>query len=148
MPTMGHILRTGNVFAVQKDQTVFDAVRLMTKENIGAIAVLEGTRLVGIFSERDVVSRVISREMDPRATSVESVMTRDLVVADVSESQESCLRKMKAANCRHLPVVSGESLVGIISLRDLLQVELTEKDEKLEYLTSYLFHIPPGTAPQ
>ena len=70
-------------------------------------------------------------------------MTKDLVVADAGESEESCLRKMKAANCRHLPVISGETLVGVVSLRDLLQIELTERDEKLEFLNSYLFHLPP-----
>jgi predicted transcriptional regulator len=71
-------------------------------------------------------------------------MTKDIVVAETTEDEESCLRKMKAANCRHLPVVFGDSLVGLLSLRDLLQVELSERDEKLEVLNNYLFHLPPG----
>jgi CBS domain-containing protein len=115
----------------------------MADKNIGAVAVLEGTRLVGIFSERDVITRVMARELSPTATPVEKVMTKDLIVAAGNETEESCLRKMKAANCRHLPVVDGGLLVGLISLRDLLQVELSERDEKLEFLTSYLFHLPP-----
>ena len=117
----------------------------MAEKSVGALAVLEGTRLVGIFSERDVITRVISKDIDPRSTRVEEVMTTDLIVAQANESEDACLRKMKGANCRHLPIVSGEILVGIISLRDLLQVELTEREEKLEFLNSYLFHLPPGS---
>jgi signal-transduction protein with cAMP-binding, CBS, and nucleotidyltransferase domain len=94
-------------------------------------------------SERDVIQRVVADKLDPGTIQVEEIMTRELVVADASETEESCLRKMKAAHCRHLPVVSGETLVGILSLRDLLQVELTEREEKLEFLTSYMFHLPP-----
>jgi CBS domain-containing protein len=117
----------------------------MAEKNVGAIAILRGTRLVGIFSERDVITRVITKDLDPKTISVEQVMTKDLVVAEEDENDETCLRKMKAANCRHLPVVSGDQLVGVISLRDLLQVELTERDEKLQFLTGYLFNVPPET---
>jgi CBS domain-containing protein len=115
----------------------------MAEKNVGAIAVLDGSRLVGIFSERDVITRVVAKSLDPRTTPVDQVMTKNLIVAEAEENEESCLRKMKAANCRHLPVVSGGNVIGMISLRDLLQVELSERDEKLEYLTSYLFHLSP-----
>ena len=143
MTTIGSLIESRPVFAVQRTTPVFDAVRYMAEKNIGAIAVLEGSRLVGIFSERDVITRVVRKELDVKKTSVEQVMTKDIVVADVDESEESCLRKMKAANCRHLPVVKGERLMGLLSLRDLLQIELTARDEKLDYLTSYLFHLSP-----
>ena len=143
MTSIGSLLGERPVYSIQLDATVLDAALCMAERNIGAIPVLEETRLVGILSERDVIQRVIARKLDPGALRVEEIMTRELVVAEASENEESCLRKMKAANCRHLPVVSGESLVGIISLRDLLQVELTEREEKIEFLTSYLFHLPP-----
>jgi CBS domain-containing protein len=143
MTTIGSIIGSRPVFAVQRTAVVLDAVRYMAEKNIGAIAVLEGSRLVGIFSERDVITRVVAKLLDPKTIMVDQVMTKELVVAEAEESEESCLRKMKAASCRHLPVVSGENLIGMISLRDLLQVELSERDEKLEYLTSYLFHLSP-----
>ncbi|MBI1803031.1 MAG: CBS domain-containing protein [Ignavibacteriae bacterium] len=143
MTTIGSLVQNRPVFAVQRTDSVFDTARYMADKNVGAIAVLDGTRLVGIFSERDLITRVIARELDPKKTTVAQVMTKDLVVADATESEESCLKKMKAANCRHLPVISGETLVGLLSLRDLLLVELTERDEKLEFLNSYLFHVPP-----
>jgi CBS domain-containing protein len=144
MTMIGKFITGRPVFAVQQTATVLDAVRYMAEKNVGAVAVLEGQRLVGIFSERDVITRVIARDLSPKNIVIEQVMTKDIVVAETTEDEESCLRKMKAANCRHLPVVFGDSLVGLLSLRDLLQVELSERDEKLEVLNNYLFHLPPG----
>ena len=144
MTTAGKLIEDRPVFAVQQTASVFDAAAYMAEKNVGAIAVLDGNRLVGILSERDVITRVVAKGLQPAEIPVARVMTRDLVVAETGESKESCLRKMKAANCRHLPIVGGEELLGVISLRDLLQVELTDRDEKLEVLNNYLFHLPPG----
>ncbi len=143
MPTVGSLVQSRPVYAVQRGATVLEAIRYMADKNIGAVAVLDGTRLVGIFSERDLITRVVAKELNPKATTVDRVMTSDLVVAGGGEMEETCLRRMLAANCRHLPVVEGGALVGLLALRDLLQVELNERDEKLEFLTGYLFHVPP-----
>lgn len=143
MTTIGSLIQNRPVFSVRHDATVFEATKYMAEKNVGAVAVYDGTRLVGIFSERDVTTRVVARGLDPGTVLVEQAMTKDLVVAEAGESEESCLRKMKAANCRHLPVVSGERLLGLISLRDLLQLGLTERDENIEFLHSYLFHLSP-----
>jgi CBS domain-containing protein len=132
------------LFTVEKNATVQAAAEYMAHHNIGAVPVLDGSRLVGIFTERDVITRVIAKGLDPRTTSVSSVMTSNLVVAGSDESYDSCLRKMKQANCRHLPIVEGETLVAVISLRDLLLVDISEKDDKLEFLNAYMFHVPPG----
>ena len=141
MATIGSLVRDRPLFSVGQQTKVLEAARYMADKNVGALAVVDGTRLVGIFSERDVIKRVIAKQLDPQSVAVEEVMTRDLVVADVAESEDDCLRKMKAAGCRHLPVVSGDRLVGMISLRDLLQVGLIEREEKLEYLTSHMFNV-------
>jgi len=143
MTTIGSLVRDRPVFSVRHDSTILEAAKYMAERNAGAVAVYDGTRLVGIFSERDIITRVIARGLDPSVVRVEQAMTKDLVVADAGESEESCLRKMKAANCRHLPVVSGEQFLGLISLRDLLQLGLSERDEKIEFLHSYLFHLSP-----
>ncbi len=138
------MLKDRQVFTVSKDATVQHAVEHMARNNIGAVTVMDGTRLVGIFSERDVINRVMAKHLNAAMASVSSVMTSNLVVASSDETPVSCLKKMKAANCRHLPVVEGDKLVGVISLRDLLQVELSEKDSELQFLTDYMFHVPPG----
>jgi CBS domain-containing protein len=132
------------VYTVDKSVSVQAVVEYMAQKNIGAVSVMDGDRLAGIFSERDVINRVVSKGLNPGAVTVSSVMTTDLVVASADETYESCLRKMKQASCRHLPVVEGDKLVGFISLRDLLQVDISEKDNTIQFLNNYMFHIPAG----
>jgi predicted transcriptional regulator len=73
-------------------------------------------------------------------------MTTKIVVASADESYESCLAKMQKAHCRHMPIVAGEQLIGFVSLRDLLMMDLDEKERNLEYLQSYIYTVPPGAA--
>jgi CBS domain-containing protein len=141
--TAGTIVQGKPVFTIQRTATIYDTALYLDEKNIGAVAVLDGTKLVGILSERDIIKRVLVKNLDPKRVRVDEVMTKELVVAAADENEESCLKKMKAANCRHLPIVSGETLVGVVSLRDVLQIELSERDEKLDFLTNYLFHLPP-----
>ncbi len=136
------------LYVVQQHVTVEEAARFMAEKNIGALPVLEGNRLVGIVSERDVITRVVAQSKDPAKPPVREVMSTDLLVASPDEPYESCLRKMKQANIRHLPVIEEDKLVGVISLRDLLRVDLDEKDEQIEFLHRYLFTVPPGVAKQ
>jgi CBS domain-containing protein len=134
------------LYTIGKEKTVAEAAKFMSEKNVGAVPVVEENRLVGIFSERDVLTRVISKGIDPQAATVADVMTTKIVVAEANEQYESCLRKMQQAHCRHLPIVSGDHLLGMVSLRDLLMVELDEKERSLEYLQSYIYTIPPGAA--
>ena len=140
------IMRQVFLFMVQRDATVAEAVRAMTAHNVGIVNVLDGDRLVGVFSERDVVCRVVDRGLDPTRTPVGDVMTTALVVADADEDYQSAMRKMDQSNIRHLPVVSDGRLVSMISIRDLLRVHLEAKEEEIHYLHEYLYHIPPAAA--
>ena len=145
MKPISEIINQRPLFSVNRDQTVAEVVRFMAEKNIGAVPVLNNNRLVGVFSERDVIRRVIARGLDAASVSVADVMTTTIVVAESDESYESCLKKMKQAHCRHLPVVKGDQLLGIVSLRDLLMIDLDEKERHLEYLHSYIYTVPPGT---
>ena len=144
MSTIGSLVADRDVYTLSAEQTVRDAARYMTERRVGAASVLEGTRLVGILSERDIMSRVVAPGADPEATRVADVMTRDLVVADAADSHEEGLRKMKQAGCRHLPVVDSGRLLGMVAQRDLLQVDLTAKDEEIRWLNAYIHFIPPA----
>lgn len=144
MTSIKQLLENRPLFAVGKDTSVQAAAEYMAQNNIGAVPVMDGRRLVGIFSERDVINRVVAKRLPPESTPVAEVMTTNIVVAESDETYEDCLWKMKQANCRHLPVVEGETLLGVISLRDLLQVDITEKDDKIEFLNNYMFHVPAG----
>jgi len=146
MKPISEIISDRSLFSVSRDMTVSEAARFMAEKNVGAIPVVEGNRLVGIFSERDVITRVITKGLDPKTTSIEDVMTTKIVVANADESYESCLKKMQQAHCRHMPIVSGEQLIGFVSLRDLLMMDLDEKERNLEYLQSYIYTVPPGAA--
>lgn len=146
MKSISEIVKERPLYAIEKNKSVADAAGLMAEKNVGALPVVDGQSLVGIFSERDIVKRVIALGKDPSTTPIQEVMTTKIVVAEAHESYESCLSKMQKAHCRHLPVVSEEQLIGMVSLRDLLQIDLDEKERNLEYLESYIYTIPPGVA--
>ena len=137
MSTLGELCRR-DVYFVRAGQTVLEACRYMTERNIGAVAVLEGERLVGIFSERDVLNRVIAKGLDPAATPLTEVMTPNPVVVDIGAPIQDCLQIMRQANCRHLPVVSEGRLAGMVSLRDALEVDLDETTHEIKQMRAYI----------
>lgn len=145
MKPISEIVRERPLFFIDRDSTVADTVRYMAEHDIGAVPVMNNSRLVGVFSERDVIKRVMARGIDPASIVVGDVMTTKVVVAESDEGYDSCLKKMKQAHCRHLPVVKGDRLLGFVSLRDLLMIDLDEKEQNLEYLHSYIYTVPPGT---
>jgi CBS domain-containing protein len=146
MKKLREIMREGFLFAVRKDATVTEAVRTMAENNVGIVAVLEGDRLIGVFSERDAVRRVIDKGLDPAVTQIEQVMTHDLLVADEQEDYQTALRTMNQANIRHLPVVRGHQVVSMLSIRDLMRVDMARMGEELRFLHEYLYTVPPDIA--
>ena len=143
MKKLRDIMRYGFLFTVQRVTTVSDAVRAMAAHNVGIVSVLEGDKLVGVFSERDVVRRVVDRGLDPARTPVGDVMTTELVVADADEDYQSAMRKMDQANIRHLLVVSEGRILSMISIRDLMRVHMDAQGEEIRYLREYLYQVPP-----
>ncbi len=144
MKKLRDIMRQGFLFTIQRGATVAEAVRTMAANNVGIVAVLDGDRLVGVFSERDVVRKVVARSLDPARTPVADVMTARLVVADADEDYQSAMSKMDQANIRHLPVVSGERLLSMLSIRDLMRIAIEDRGAEIEYLKEYLYQVPPG----
>lgn len=143
MKKIRDIMRYGFLFTVQRATMVADAVRMMAAHNVGIVSVLEGDKLVGVFSERDVVRRVVDRGVDPARTPVGDVMTTELVVADADEDYQSAMRKMDQANIRHLLVVSEGRILSMISIRDLMRVHRDDQGEEIRYLREYLYQVPP-----
>ena len=139
MKKLREIMRHGFLFTVQRNAMVAEATRMMAANNVGIVAVLDGDRLAGVFSERDVVRKVVDRGLDPAGTPVADVMTSRLVVADADEDYQSAMHKMDQANIRHLPVVSGDRLLSMLSIRDLMRVALEDRGAEIEYLKEYLY---------
>ena len=119
-----------------------EAARLMAARQIGALPILDGDRLAGIITERDILARIVAADLDPAVTPVAHVMSTELLVADIGESCEVCLHRMQQAHVRHLIVLARGKLAGIVSLRDLLRVDVDEKDEAITMLNAYLHYIP------
>ena len=123
-------------------ENVREVARRMSDRNIGAVAVLENDRLVGVFSERDVMSRVVAMGLNPDDTAIESVMTREIVVGDPDDNLDQALQKMHAVGSRHLPIVSEGKLVGMISLRDLLEVDDADQRQQATFLRELVTYSP------
>ena len=120
---------------VAPSESVRDVAKRMAEKNIGAVPVLDEGKLVGMFTERDLMTRVVAKDRDPAKTNVAAVMTRQIVAADPTESVHECIQKMQSLSCRHLPVVDEGKLIAMISLRDLLQVEAEEEKHKVDFLS-------------
>ena len=146
MKKLREIMRAGFLFVVQRGATVREAVQVMTANNVGIVLVLEGERLVGVFSERDVVRRVVDRGLDPDRTPVGDVMTAQIIAGDPDEDYQSAMRKMDQANIRHLLVVEGAQMLSMISIRDLIRVDMQDKGEEIRYLREYLYQVPAEPA--
>jgi len=139
MAAVSELLRDRSVtYHVQPEQTVCDAVHLMVQNNVGAVAVVRSAELVGIFSERDLMRRVVAENRDPRRTSIAEVMTVDLMVVSPDEDVESCLALMNQRGFRHLPVCEGRILKGLLSLRDVLAHKMVEKDGEVRMMRAYI----------
>ena len=121
---IGEIVRHRTLVSVGPDISVRDAARLMAGEKIGAVPVVKAGRLVGIFTERDALVRVLARSLDPDATLVRDVMTADPITIDVRRPFKHALQMMVDGGFRHVPVVEGGSVVGVVSARDALGREL------------------------
>jgi CBS domain-containing protein len=135
MRQIGELITGRPLYHAEATETVRDVVRRMAGWNVGAIAILDSGKLAGVFSERDLMTRVVAAGLDPETTAVGSVMTRDLIVGDPGEEVPSALAKMHSVNCRHLPVVQSGSLVGMISLRDLMQVDGDTTRQRANFLS-------------
>ena len=142
MRQIGEIIEGHPLFHVPPTASVRDVARTMSDRNIGAIAVLDSGKLVGIFSERDVLTRIVAEGRNPDDTRVDSVMTKDIVVAAPGDDINDALQKMHERSCRHLPVVQGGTLVGMISIRDLLQVDDDDNRAKATFLRDLVTYSP------
>jgi CBS domain-containing protein len=138
MATIRDLISNRTIHFVQPNQTVFDAASYMVERNVGAVPVLDDTKLVGIFSERDIMRRVVTEGRNPVTTRIAEVMTTDLRTVDPGASSEEAMCMMQSHGVRHLPVCEGRTLVGFLSLRDLLRCQMDEKSGEAEMMRAYI----------
>jgi CBS domain-containing protein len=132
------LISNQETFRADAKQTVLEVAKDMVARNIGAVPVLHDGLLLGIFSERDLMSRVVAEGRDPRTTRVEEVMTEDPLTVSPTESVENCMLLMRRHGFRHLPICEGKRLLGVVSLRDILLHDLNEKDHEVRMMRAYI----------
>ena len=139
-PRVSALIRTGGVVVyTSPDTTVAEAVHEMSKKKVGSILVLEdGERLAGIFTERDLLERVVARDLDPKTTRIGDVMTTNVIRVSAATPRSEALQIMNSNHIRHIPISDGEQVLGVISLRDILRFENAEKEFEIEQLRQYL----------
>ena len=138
MATIRDLLINRTIHYVQPDQTVFEAAKYMVGCKVGAVPVLDGTTLVGIFSERDIMSKVVTQRLDPLTTHIGEVMSTEIRSLAPESSCEDAMVMMQTHGIRHLPVGDGRTLVGFLSLRDLLRHTLDEKSGEADMMRAYI----------
>jgi CBS domain-containing protein len=126
MSTLRELIKDRRVYSINAGQTVLEAARFMMEHNIGALPVLRDGELAGIFSERDIMNRVVAVGRTPGTTAVSEVMTANPRAVPVDETVEECLFIMSEFGFRHLPIVEGKQLKGLVSLRDILMRRAAE----------------------
>jgi len=120
------------------DQTVAEAVETMCERHVGAVLIGDRARLLGIFSERDLLRRVIWKQRRLDQTPLREVMTENPITAAPSDDRMSAIRKMQAHGCRHLPIVDGSEIADTVSIRDLLFDEIKERETEIAELKRYI----------
>ncbi|MDQ3194724.1 MAG: CBS domain-containing protein [Bacteroidota bacterium] len=141
MKTLKELLGDRPLHFVKTGMSIIDVAKFMGLHNIGAVPVLEQSdklKLKGIFSERDLLRRCIAKEVDLFNTEVDEVMTKKVIVIESSDTPEYCLQIMKQEKIRHVPIIEKQDLIGMISIRDIMLYDMTEKEEKIEMLNSYI----------
>ncbi len=140
MATVRQLLegKSPEVFAVAPDAAVIDAIRLMAQKGIGAVVVLRGRELAGILSERDYARKIVLHDRSSRTTLVSEIMTAKVITVAPSEQVDHCLQLVTEYRIRHLPVVDGETVIGVISIGDLVKAVIDEQAQKLDQLQQYI----------
>ena len=126
------------VISIVQDASVFDAIKLMADRGVGSLLVMEGDELKGIVTERDYARKVIIKGRSSESTPVADIMTTELVTASPTQSVNDCMNMMSERRIRHLPVVIDGRVVGLISIGDLVQAIISDQQEEIEQLESYI----------
>ena len=140
MKTVRQLLQAkgGQIYAIAPDARVFDALKLMAENNVGALVVTEGGRLAGIISERDYARKVILLSKSSHDIAVREIMTEKVLTVQPGQTVEECMALMTEKRIRYLPVTDGERLVGMLSIGDLVKEVIAEQEATIKQLESYI----------
>lgn len=140
MQLVKHILeKKGNqVYSIYPDQTVFEALKLMSEKKVGALLVMESDNVLGIMSERDYARKVILQGKTSKELKVSEIMSENVLCVDINNSIDECMAVMNSKRVRHLPVVENGKLTGILSIGDIVNAVIEDKEFTINQLTNYI----------
>jgi CBS domain-containing protein len=143
MTTVNEILaeKGSEVVTMAADESVVNAARVMNEQGIGGVVVIDGKRMVGIFTERDILRRVVAERRDPATTRVRDVMTSPVMTCRPAASIEELMSVVTTKRIRHIPVMDGDTWVGIVTSGDLLAYQVREQADTIEFLNSYVYDV-------
>ena len=127
------------VYRVAEDASVLEAAELMNQHRIGALVVTNGDNVVGIFTERDILNRIVAPRRDPDETKVKDVMSSPVACCTPETSRDECRAVMRSRRLRHLPVVEDDRLVGIVSIGDVLEATEAEQEQTIRDMYEYVY---------
>jgi CBS domain-containing protein len=130
--------KTSALWSVTPEATVFDAIKLMAEKNIGSLLVMSAGRLAGVFTERDYTRKIALHGKSSRETRVSEIMSREIATVTPDDSVEECMKLMTEKRVRHLPVVEGNNVVGIISIGDLVNWIISTQNAHIEQMEQYI----------
>jgi CBS domain-containing protein len=142
MSCIHDLVKSQDTYRATVDQTVLEVACAMVERNIGAVPVLRDGALAGVFSERDLMRRVVVEGRNPATTKVGDVMTANPQTVEPSADLEACKALMRRHGFRHLPICDGQQLFGMISMRDILLRDLSEKDDEVRMMMAYIHSTP------
>ena len=137
-------LKGSAVWSIAPNSMVFDAIQLMADKNVGALPVVDNGQLVGMISERDYTRKVALKGRSSKDTPVREIMTPELVTVNVTETISECMRVMTDSRIRHLPVMEGKKMVGLVSIGDLVRGIISTQTATIEALEKYITGDYPG----
>ncbi len=126
------------VFAIGPDDPVIDAIRLMAEKRIGALLVMQAGKLAGIVSERDYARKIVLQGRSSRDTPVREIMTAEVVAVGLDDTTDRCMQLVTDQRIRHLPVVDGDSVLGVVSIGDLDKAVIEDQQLELDHLQRYI----------
>jgi CBS domain-containing protein len=132
------------VHAIPPELTVYEALRKMADKDIGALVVMAGTDIVGVFSERDYARKVVLKDRSSREMQVHEIMSTPVITVTPKTTVDECMFSMTSNRCRHLPVVEGDTLVGLVSIGDLVNWIMSAQDLAIHQLEDYITGKYPG----
>jgi CBS domain-containing protein len=141
MITIRDVIRDREPYSVRENVTVLEAAKYMANRKVGGVCVLdEDGRLIGVLTERDLLNGIVLPRLDPANLPVSDAMSKVQAVIETSDTPEEALERMELIGRRHLPVVEGGRWVGMLSMRDILRVEVNEQGDELKLLHEYISH--------